>query len=52
MLNKKAIRRFITENPVPAIPPNHGLLQAQQIDYIVRTAVKIIDCHRMLVLYV
>lgn len=52
MLNKKAIRRFISENPVPAIPPNHGLLQAQQIDYIVRTAVKIIDRHRMLVLYV
>lgn len=52
MLNKKALRKFADGSPAPPIPPDHGLLHAQQIDYIVRTDVKIIDRHRTLVLYI
>ena len=52
MLDKKALRKFTADNPAPAIPPGHGLLHAPQVDYIVRTAVKIIARRRMLVLYV
>ena len=52
MLNKKALRRFAADNPAPVIPSNHGLLYAQQVDYIIRTAVKIIGHCRTLVLYI
>ena len=52
MLDKKALRKFAADNPTPAIPPGHGLLHAQQVDYIVRTAVRIIGHRRTLVLYV
>lgn len=52
MLNKKALRKFADGSPAPPIPPDHGLLHAQQIDYIVRADVKIIDRHRTLVLYI
>lgn len=52
MLNKKALRKFVDGSPAPPIPPDHGLLHAQQIDYIVRADVKIIDRHRTLVLYI
>lgn len=52
MLNKKALRAFVGGNPAPAIPPNHGLLHAQQVNHIVRTEVRNIDHHRTLVLYV
>lgn len=52
MLNKKALRKFASTNPVPAISPGHGLLHTTQVEYIIRTAVKIIDHRRMLILYV
>lgn len=52
MLDKKALRKFAADNPAPAIPPGHGLLHAPRVDYIVRTAVRIIDHRRTLVLYV
>lgn len=52
MLDKKALRKFAADNPAPAIPPNHGLLHAPQVDYIIRTAMKIIARRRTLVLYI
>ena len=52
MLDKKAIRKFVNDNPAPAIPPNHGLLRADQIDHIIRTDVRIADHHRTLILYI
>lgn len=52
MLDKKALRRFAAERTAPAIPSNHGLLHAQQVNYIVRTDVRIIGHSRTLVLYV
>ena len=52
MLDKKALRKFTADNPAPAIPPGHGLLHAPQVDYIVRTAVRIIGHRRTLVLYI
>lgn len=52
MLDKKALRRFAADNPAPAIPMGHGLLHASQVDYIIRTAVRIIDHRRTLVLYI
>ena len=51
-MNKKALRTFAGSNPAPTIPSNHGLLHAEQVDYIIRTSIKIIDHHRTLVLYV
>ena len=52
MLNKKALRTFASANPAPAISPGHGLLHTTQVEYIIRTAVRIIDHRRMLILYV
>lgn len=52
MLDKKALRKFAADNPAPAIPVGHGLLHASQVDYIIRTAVRIIAHRRTLVLYV
>ena len=52
MLDKKALCKFAADNPAPAIPSWHGLLHAPQVDYIVRTAVKIIGHRRTLVLYI
>ena len=52
MLDKKALRRFTADNPAPAIPMGHGLLHVPQVDYIVRTMVKIINHRRTLVLHV
>lgn len=52
MLDKKALRKFTAGNPAPAIPANHGLLHAQQVEYIIRTAVRVIGHRRTLVLYV
>ena len=49
-MNKKSLRQFA--DPGWAIPPGHGLLHAEQVRYIVRTAVRIIDHHRILVLYI
>ena len=50
MLDKKLCRRFA--DPRLTIPPGHGLLHAEQVKYIIRTAVRIIGHHRVLVLYV
>lgn len=52
MLDKKALRRFAAEHPAPAIPLNHGLLHASQVDHIIRTAVRNISRRRTLVLYI
>ena len=52
MLDKKALRKFTADNPAPAIPANHGLLHASQVDYIIRTAVRIINRRRTLILYI
>ena len=52
MLDKKALRRFVEDSPAPAIPAGHGLLHAQQVKHIIRTAVKRIGHRRTLVLYV
>lgn len=49
-MNKKSLRQFA--GPGWAIPPGHGLLHAEQVRYIVRTAVRIIDRRRILVLYI
>jgi len=50
LLNKKSLRQYA--DPGWAIPAGHGLLRAEQVRYIVRTAVRIIDHHRILLLYV
>ena len=52
MLDKKALRKFANDNPALAIPAGHGLLHAEQVDYILRSDVKIIGHHRTLVLYI
>ncbi len=50
MLNKRECRKLA--NPGLKMAAGSGLLRAGQIDYIIRTAVKIIDRHKTLVLYV
>ena len=50
MLDKKLLREYA--DPGLTIPAGHGLLHAEQVKYIVRTAVKIIGHRRMLLLYV
>lgn len=49
-LNKKECRKFA--NPGLKMAPGNGLLHAKQIDYIIRTAIKIIDRHKTLILYI
>ena len=49
-MNTKILRQYA--DPGLTIPANHGLLHAEQISYIVRTAVRTIDHHRTLILYV
>lgn len=49
-INKKACRNFAA--PKRAIFAGHGLLYAKQISYIIRAEVKVIDHHKVLVLYV
>ena len=49
MLNKRACRKYA--DPKLKLADN-GLLHAEQVDYIIRTAVKLIDHHRVLVLYI
>lgn len=49
-LNKKLCRKFA--DPGIIMPLNNGILHAEQILYIVCTAVKIIDRHKTLVLYI
>lgn len=50
MMNKRVLRKFAVPNGKPN--PKNGVFCAKQIKYIVRTAVKNIDHHRTLVLYV
>ncbi len=50
MLNKRECRRFA--DPCLKMKKGSGLLHAGQIDYIIRTAVKMIDHHKTLILYV
>lgn len=49
-LNKRKCHKFA--NPDLKFPPNHGLLHTSQISYIIRTRIKIIDHHKILILYV
>lgn len=49
-LNKRKCRAFAS--PDVKFLANNGILHAKQISYVVRTAVKIIDHHKTLVLYV
>lgn len=49
-LNKKEYRKYA--DPELTMPTDHGLLHAPQVDYIVRTAIKTIDHHRTLILFV
>ena len=50
MLNKRKCRAFA--DPDLKMASGNGILHANQIDYIIRTAVRIIDHHKTLVLYV
>lgn len=50
MLDKKLCRKFA--NPELTIHSGHGLLHAKQVKYIIRTAVRIIGRHRVLILYI
>lgn len=50
MMDKKACR--VSAAAYPPLDARNGLLHADQVNYIVRTAVKLIDCHRTLVLYI
>lgn len=50
MLNKRECRKFAS--PDLKMASGNGLLHASQIDYIIHTAVKIINRHQVLVLYV
>lgn len=50
MLNKRKCREFA--NPDLKMAAGNGLLHAEQIDYIVRTNVTLIDHHKTLILYV
>lgn len=50
MMDKKACR--VSAAAYPPLDARNGLLHAEQVSYIIRTAVKIIDHHRTLVLYI
>jgi len=50
MLNKKLCREYAA--PGASMSPGSGIFYARQIDYLVQTAVKIIDHQRVLVLYI
>lgn len=49
-LNKRECRKFA--DPGTKMQLSSGLLHAEQIKYIIRTDVKIIDCHKILILYI
>ncbi len=49
-MNKKALRNY-AGHPLH-IHPNHGLLHAKAVEWLVATDVKIIDCHRTLIINV
>ena len=50
MLNKRICRKFA--DPDLKMAWNNGLLHAEQVDYIIRTAIKIISHHKTLILYI
>lgn len=50
MLNKRICRKFA--NPDLKMAWNNGLLHAEQIDFIIRSAIKIISHHKTLILYI
>lgn len=50
MMNKRALRKFTIPDRKPN--PNNGVFCADQVKYVVRTAIKNIAHHRTLVLYV
>lgn len=50
MLNKKACREYAA--PRVSLSANSGILYAQQVKYLVRTVVRMIDRRRVLVLYI
>lgn len=50
MLNKRRCREFA--NPDLKMAWNNGLLHAEQVDYIIRSAIKIISHHKTLILYI
>lgn len=50
MMNKRALRKFAVPDRKPN--PKNGIFCAEQVKYVVRTAIKNIDHHRTLVLYV
>lgn len=49
MLNKRECRKFFHQ--YPKMNPRSGIMNASQVDFIVRTAVKVIDRHKTLVLW-
>lgn len=50
MMNKRALRKFAL--PDRKLNPNNGIFCAEQVKYVVQTAIKNIDHRRMLVLYI
>lgn len=48
-LNKKECRKFA--DPCLKLNPRSGIMNASQVDFIVRAAVKVIDRHKTLVLW-
>ena len=50
MMNKRVLRQFAVPNGRPN--PKNGIFCAEQIEYVVRTAIKNIDHQRTLVLYI
>lgn len=50
MLNKRKCREFT--DPDLKMASGNGLLHADQVDYIIRTAIKIISHHKTLILYI
>ncbi len=49
MLNKRECRKFFHQ--YPKLNPRSGIMNASQVDFIVRAAVKVIDRHKTLVLW-
>ena len=50
MLNKRECRKFFHQ--YPKLNPRSGIMNARQVDFIVRAAVKVIDRHKTLVLWI
>ena len=50
MMNKRVLRKFAIPSSSPN--PKNGIFCADQVKYVVRTAIKNIDHQRTLVLYI